>query len=421
MSDNTKLSQTKLFWTAIGVPAFIALLIGLAIYCNNDTASLLAGLLDKYKIPITILSLSIPFVAWVTANHRSEQTMKGLALQREKRLYDLYYEHQKHFEKVMGRRIKNSKFQYILEEDLPVIFSELYEFNSIQEKGMVNLKATAVEEINRFLVDTGEIIYEFYAKFSEYQEENPEQKRVLSGFCLQMYQLLQGNLHQLSNDLGFRFVDLKDTSVNIFSSAYSEIIQLSYFMGDDFKVIWDTPPEIDGNQRYENILETFSAIEELISNHTGIIGGASFSNLQSSISLGEVLKKAQGTPLQILVMQIYDVIIKILKANNGDENIKCIEGKYDKFEIVIGEECLELFFEEISNNEGHLILKTSDSVFRSHFIILDDDNSKNDSNSNPEVKYTIDDDMGTRFLQDFSKSVLLALRKSNSSSSGQNS
>ena len=199
MTDNKKLSQTKLFKAAIGVPLLSSFALGYVLYTSEDAPKLLADFWTTFKIPMTIASLSIPLVAWVTANHRSEQTMKGLELQKDKRLYEMYYEQQKHFEKVMGRRIKNAKFKYITEEDLPVIFSELYEFNRIQEKGEVTLKPTAVAEMNKFITDTGEILYSFYEHFSEHKEKNPDQRLVLDSFIQQMYTLLQNNLHKLSD------------------------------------------------------------------------------------------------------------------------------------------------------------------------------------------------------------------------------
>ncbi|MGR4988775.1 hypothetical protein ACPV3U_04270 [Vibrio rotiferianus] len=398
MSDNKKLSQTKLFKAAIGVPILGSFALGYVLHTYEDAPKLLADFWTTFKIPMTIASLSIPLVAWVTANHRSEQTMKGLELQKDKRLYEMYYEQQKHFEKVMGRRVKNAKFKYITEEDLPVIFSELYEFNRIQEKGEVTLKPTAVSDVNRFVIQTGEILYSFYEHFSEHKEKNPDQKRALDGFIHQLYTHLQNNLHKLSDDIGVRFIDLSDSSVEIFSRAYSEVIHLAYYMGDDFKEVWDVSPEEDGSSRDQNILNTFSAIEEVIRGHMGVVGEASFSNLEHDVASREVIKMANASPLQNLVKNSCQKLLEDLTNRFEFDDIAVIEGKYEKFQFPTREELptLELWFDEISDSEGDLVLTTPDSEHRARFTILDE---KVEVDGKEQTKYTIDDDMGEKFIK----------------------
>ncbi|KNY44992.1 hypothetical protein AKG94_12610 [Vibrio harveyi] len=398
MSDNKKLSQTKLFKAAIGVPILGSFALGYVLHTYEDAPKLLADFWTTFKIPMTIASLSIPLVAWVTANHRSEQTMKGLELQKDKRLYEMYYEQQKHFEKVMGRRVKNAKFKYITEEDLPVIFSELYEFNRIQEKGEVTLKPTAVSEVNRFVIQTGEILYSFYEHFSEHKEKTPDQKRALDGFIHQLYTHLQNNLHKLSDDIGVRFIDLSDSSIEIFSRAYSEVIHLAYYLGDDFKEVWDVPPEEDGSSRDQNILNTFSAIEEVIRGHMGVVGEASFSNLQHDVSSREVMKMFNATPLQNLVNESCQKLLGDLTNHFEFDDIAVVEGKYEKYQFPMREELptLELWFDETSDSEGDLVLTTPDSEHRARFTILDE---KVEVDGEEQTKYTIDDDMGEKFIK----------------------
>lgn len=397
MSDNKKLSQTKLFKAAIGVPILGSLALGYVLHSYDDASLLISDLWTTYKIPMTIASLSIPLVAWVTANHRSEQTMKGLELQKDKRLYEMYYEQQKHFEKVMGRRVKNAKFKYITEEDLPVIFSELYEFNRIKEKREITLKPTAVTEMNRFIDQTGEILYGFYEHFSKHKEENPDQKRVLDNFIQQMYTMLQKNLHKLSDDIGVKFIDLSDVSVETFSRAYSEVLHLAYYMGDDFKEVWDAPLEEDGSSRDENVLNTFRAIEEVIRSHMGIVGEASFTNLQHDVSSREVIKMFSATPLQNLVKESCQTLLEDLTNHFDLDDIAVIEGKYEKYQFPTREylPTLELWFDEVSDSEGDLVLTTPDTEYRARFTILDE---KVEVDGKERTKYTIDDDMGAKFI-----------------------
>ena len=169
MQQYKSLSKSKSFRAAIFIPFLAAIATAIFIALCKDGSASLANFVTSYKIPITIFSLSIPLTAWAVANHRSELTLEALKIQSEKRLYDMYYEQQKHFEKVIGRRFKNAQFKYIMEEDLPVIFSELYEFNRIREKAEVSLKLTVIKEMSRFVKETEEIIYDFIAQFSEHK------------------------------------------------------------------------------------------------------------------------------------------------------------------------------------------------------------------------------------------------------------
>lgn len=398
--DTKKLSQTILFRASIAIPIALSAIAGFAIYYFQNFSLVLSDLWRQYKIPMAIASLSIPLAAWVTANHRSVQTMVALKLQKEKRLYEMYYEQQTHFEKVMGRRIENAKFQYITAEDLPVIFSELYEFNRIQQKGSVTLKSESINQINRFLNQTSQIVYDFYRHFSKHKEENPDQNRALDGFIRQLYTFLQCNLHQLSDEIGVKYIDLSDASVEIFGNAYTEVIQLTYYMGEDFKGVWDNLVDENGERSDENVINTFNAIENIIQKHMSINGSANFSNLQSDMSFKEVLKMDNATPLQRLVTNSCLELLENIRTRFKlkDTDILMIEGKYDKYQFPTNEQgsTLELWFDELSDTEGHLVLKSPDVDYKAKFTILDEEI---EIDGKKQTKYTIDDDMGASFIK----------------------
>lgn len=54
MSDNKKLSQTKLFKAAIGVPILGSLALGYVLHTYEDAPKLLADFWTTFKIPMTI-------------------------------------------------------------------------------------------------------------------------------------------------------------------------------------------------------------------------------------------------------------------------------------------------------------------------------------------------------------------------------
>lgn len=395
MSGNTKLYQTKSFKVAIGVPILLAAVLACVLYKVEGAPQFFSQVWGAYKIPMTLASLTIPLVAWVAANHRSEQTIKALELQSDKRLYEMYFEQQKHFETVMGRRVSNAKFKYVTQEDLPVIYSELYEFNRIKEKGEVSLKPTAVAEMNRFLNQTGEIVYSFFAHFTEHKEKSPDQMRVLDNFILQMYQNLQRNIHILSNELGFKFIDLSDSSVEIYQSAYTEIMHLAYYMGDDFKEVWDLEQD-ERSSSYEDILNTFSAIETVIRKHMGVVGEVNFSNFHNGVASREVINYFNSSPLQQLVRKTCQDFLDEISDMFGIDDISVIEGKYEKFLFPTREGVakFELWFDELADNKGDLVLVAGEVEHRARFAMS---NEKIDANGDRQIKYQIDNDLGEKF------------------------
>ncbi|MDQ9093088.1 hypothetical protein RC083_16040 [Pseudoalteromonas haloplanktis] len=394
-----KLSQELYFRLSIGIPLFIAVVLLITMILSDELGKQLASIWETYKIPVTIASLSIPLAAWAIANHRSVQTMQGLKLQSHKRLYEMFYEQQNHFEKVMGRRIENAKFKYIEKDDLPVIFSELYEFNKLHQKGEVTLKPSAIEDINRFLSNTGEIIIEFYCQFIEEKEKETGQHIVLDGYIEQLLRFLQSNLHHLSNDIGVRYIELSASSIQVFSYAYSEITRLSYYMGEDFKDVWGRPLDGDGKSADEDVLNTFNAIEKIIKDYSGKSSAATYKDFQEDIYFRNIIKISQATKLQNLVRETYSELISDINLH-FDLLVRVEEGVYDKYFILPKGDSgsLELWFKENSDMEGTLFLscKLNGESHNYEVIvkILDDFVSEN---GKQKQKYEIGIDMGREF------------------------
>jgi hypothetical protein len=391
MEQYNKLSESNSFRAAIFIPFLAAIVTAIFIALCKDGSASLANFITSYKIPITIFSLSIPLTAWVVANHRSELTLKALKIQSEKRLYDMYYEQQKHFEKVIGRRFKNAQSKYIMEEDLPVIFSELYEFNRIREKAEISLKPTVIKEISSFVKETGEIIYDFVAKFTEHKEKHPNQKRMRDHYIQQLFEFLHNNLHQLSDEIGVKDLKITDTSIAIFAHAYLEVIWLSYYMGDDLKAIWDSPIENDGNSRNDNIFETFNAIESLVCNHMDIGSEATFENFHTGVTFRRrIIEDGNATTLQNLVSDFCHELLEALMIHFEFQDINEIEGEYSKYQFPARKELptLELSFQEITPNEGDLILATPDTKYIARFII----GEKVKIDDEYKIPYSIDSD-----------------------------
>ncbi len=210
-----------------------------------------------------------------------------------------------------------------------------------------------------------------------------------------MYQNLQRNIHILSNELGFKFIDLSDSSVEIYQSAYTEIMHLAYYMGDDFKEVWDLEQD-ERSSSYEDILNTFSAIETVIRKHMGVVGEVNFSNFHNGVASREVINYFNSSPLQQLVRKTCQDFLDEISDMFGIDDISVIEGKYEKFLFPTREGVakFELWFDELADNKGDLVLVAGEVEHRARFAMS---NEKIDANGDRQIKYQIDNDLGEKF------------------------
>lgn len=122
---------------------------------GSDAYSLMV---ERMKVPLIVLSLSIPLSGLVASNHRSMQLVKTIRGQERKRMYDLYYDHQKEFCTTTGRIIETDEWSYIENADLPLIHRSVYRHN-IDELNdefspnttVINALLSFVEEGNNFI------------------------------------------------------------------------------------------------------------------------------------------------------------------------------------------------------------------------------------------------------------------------------
>lgn len=361
-------------------------------------ALILLSIWDNYKIPMTIASLSIPLTAWAIAHHRSEQALKGLELQTHKRLYDMYYEQQKHFELVMSRRIETAGFKFIAAGDLPVIFSQLYEFNNLHSKNEVSLKQSAIKDINDFLEGVSVSAYGFYQHYQLHKENKPEQSRVLDGFIDQMYTYFHQHLLILSDQVGTAQLEITDVSVKKIGQAYSEIISLCYYMGSDFECIWKERLDENGMSEHNNVLSTIEAIDAIIQKHMGIVGESSYKNFKADLSSRDMIKMMNWSPLQHLYSQAIQYLFDELtnRFSLAYEQISVIDGPFEKYQFPLGDSGLQITvsFHEQGESQGDICFSSPDTEVTVEIRIHEE------TDENGQNKYTIGDDFGAQFLQD---------------------
>lgn len=96
--NDEKLSQQPLFVISLVLPFFISCLLSIPLWMETEIQLSANGyefFLNQFKLPIGILSLSIPFVAIVAHIHRTIQTAAQIEATRNKNTTDSFFSHYK--------------------------------------------------------------------------------------------------------------------------------------------------------------------------------------------------------------------------------------------------------------------------------------------------------------------------------------
>lgn len=119
--DHEQLLRQNPFWIAILVPFFSFLYFGLLAWVGHSPqfdSKGMGNFLEISKLPLLILSLTLPLGALTANIHRTFQTKKQIDLSESKNLSDMYYAHNKsyveNFAKInANREIRNSSNQLL--------------------------------------------------------------------------------------------------------------------------------------------------------------------------------------------------------------------------------------------------------------------------------------------------------------------
>ncbi|HHQ6588646.1 TPA: hypothetical protein ACSTLS_000169 [Serratia fonticola] len=149
--DERKLSDQWLFRLAILVPLVISILLCIPLWLETSIDLSAKGydkFLNLYKLPIGILSLSIPLVAIIAHIHRTIQTAAQIETTKTKNITDSFFSHHKFmieaFSKIPGKKItlSNQEVDYEIKDPYH-LYDSLFKGSSY-ENGII---ATLIPEI----------------------------------------------------------------------------------------------------------------------------------------------------------------------------------------------------------------------------------------------------------------------------------
>ncbi|MCG6305533.1 hypothetical protein K6U21_15330 [Vibrio vulnificus] len=290
---------TPLFITSITIPLMTAIGIGLGIHYSIEFSEFLSNIWATMKLPIAIASLSLPLATWVIANHRSAQITKANKLLESKRLIETYLEQESFFERVYGRKITTANWQFITKDDLPVIHAELYEFQRLHEKGHIKPKESLSEDIQQYFDGTRKCFWEFYEYFVE-EKRDTNNEYLLESLTIQLFEFLHRRLAVFSGTFGTRNIDLNETKLGMYITAYFEI----YYLCVDLNL----PTGGTTNEILSEDYETFNAVVNLIYERFG--NGQEDTNLSTfreSLEIKRMVKFAVSEPhVQTINKLIHD-------------------------------------------------------------------------------------------------------------------
>lgn len=141
--NDKKLSEQWLFKLSILIPLLISILLSIPLWIKTKWDFSADGydfFLNSYKLPIGILSLSIPFVAIIAHIHRTIQTAEQIKATKVKNTSDAFFSHHKYITenilkiptKTIG--LASSRIEYKIEDPYH-IYGYIFEGSSY-EKGV---------------------------------------------------------------------------------------------------------------------------------------------------------------------------------------------------------------------------------------------------------------------------------------------
>lgn len=147
--NHESLSKQGPFWLSIFIPLAISLLLCIPLWIHTTIDLSPDGygkFLDIYKLPIGILSLTIPLVAIIAHIHRTIQTAEQINSAKKKNLTDSFFSHNKFITdaltKIAPRKIKISGGLYELKIEDPYHIYNIFFKNSSYENGIITSEIT---------------------------------------------------------------------------------------------------------------------------------------------------------------------------------------------------------------------------------------------------------------------------------------
>ncbi|HGK8533074.1 TPA: hypothetical protein ACJ7RJ_003493, partial [Yersinia enterocolitica] len=164
--DHDRLSKQWPFWISIFFPLIISILLSIPLWIDTTldiSANGYNKFLSIYRLPIGVLSLSIPLVAIVAHIHRTIQTAEQIKSARDKNVADGFFSHHKFmieaFSKIPEKTAREPKVQYQCKIEEPYdIYNLFFEGSSYNNGVRIDNFDIIIKEIQLHLETIEQII-----------------------------------------------------------------------------------------------------------------------------------------------------------------------------------------------------------------------------------------------------------------------
>ena len=383
------------FW---GIPLFVLVIVFNLVSMIQqipDFPEDLKTTLDTYKLPLAFISsCAILLLQWLISHHLNKPSELEKQQVIIRHLREEYTAKEQLFIKQFGKLTSDRNFTFITKEDLPAIHSRIYGESELMERGELKISEGVVSVFDDYFKSAEKILADSLTLLHEEDEKQEPNNHLKESFMIQLLQHSNRQILLLHHHLGMRLLPLSSSDMEAYKAAYFEMLHLVSFVGNELEPIAnkvvEAPSSAESNSQ-EDIQVMFEAAQEITESLMTISGRASYENLYQSIQLRAITKRAKGTNLYLLALQVMqeNVLDPLIDSNDGVGSVE-VDDIYPKYDIY--------------NKEGNKKLTIS-------FVEVDEISltlhlSGNGESVTATVKYTdteqkrfvIDKDMGASFI-----------------------
>ncbi|HCE1405679.1 hypothetical protein [Vibrio parahaemolyticus] len=383
------------FWV---IPFFVSIVAFSLVSMIQNVSGFPEGLkttLDTYQLPLSLISSCIMLlIQWLITDSSSkpselEQQQAVINYLREE-----YKAREQLFIKHFGKLTSDRNFSFIIKEDLPAIYSRIYAESELVERCQLKISEDVVSVFDAYF-KSAEKVLEDGLKLIQEEDGKPEpNKHIKESVIIQLLQHSNRQTLLLHHHLGMRLLPLSSSDMEAYKAAYFEVLHLANFIGNELEPVVNNvidAPSSEVSNSQEDIQSMFDAAQEIAESLMTTSGEASYENLYQSIQLSAIIKRATGTNLYLLALQVVqENVLDSLLDTNGDIGAVEVDDTYPKYDIYNkeGNKKLTISFVEMDKNSIEMHLNGYGESITATVRYIDSE----------QKRFEIDKDMGARFI-----------------------
>ncbi|MEZ9495498.1 hypothetical protein AB4170_24395 [Vibrio splendidus] len=383
------------FWV---MPFFVSVIAFTLVSMIQNVSGFPEGLkttLDTYQLPIALISSCVMLLLQWLISHNSNKPSELEEQQAIIRhLREEYSAREQLFIKQFGKLTSDRNFTFIIKEDLPAIHSRICAESELVERGELKISEDVVSVFDDYFKSTEKVLEDGLKLLHEEDEKPEPNNHIKESVIIQLLQHSNRQTLLLHHHLGMRLLPLSSSDMEAYKAAYFEVLHLVSFIGNELepiaKKVVEAPSSEESNSQ-EDIQIMFEAAQEIAESLMTTSGGATYENLYQSIQLRGIIKRATGTSLYLLALQVmHENVLSPLFDINDDVGSVEVEDTYPKYDIYNkeGNKKLTISFVEADENSLTMHLSGNGESATAAVRYIDTE----------QKRFEIDKDMGASFI-----------------------